>query len=232
TTNPLVNLEGVFALRGQVGTSNVRGAMMALTNNSGVIEAWTWGPSGFLGNGTGVASRTHAVRMTLPAAPVLGAVPKMIGVTGQNNNAGNSYFVLFDSGHLFALGYNAQRQLGDFTTTTQTSWVPVLKPSTTGANPANTPNGAFTDVKYISVQEHDSGGTGGAAAALITQGGVLYVWGSNNGRMIGRIQTAAGRVADGCSDTSNNICHPGIPEAFLPSAHFAKLVEVGGHTTV
>ena len=227
TTNPLVPLQNVFALRGQRGNAAGRGAMMALTNTGGVVEAWTWGPATFLGDGSAVASRPHAVRMTLPAAPVAGAVPKMIGVTGRDTNNTNSYFVLFDSGHLYSLGNNSQRQLGDFTTTERTSWVAVERPT---PGDSNVSAGPFTDVKFISVQEHDiGGGNGGAAAALITDGGVLYTWGSNEGRMIGRIQGAAS-VANGCPAT--NICNPGIPEAFLPSTHFAKLVEVGGHTTV
>ncbi|MCX7557062.1 GEVED domain-containing protein, partial [Xanthomonadaceae bacterium JHOS43] len=240
TTNPLVPLQNVFALRGQRGTAAGSGAMMALTNTGGVVEAWTWGPATFLGDGSAVASRPHAVRMTLPAAPVPGAVPKMIGVTGQSGANTNSYFVLFDSGHLFSMGSNVQRQLGDFTTITRTSWVAVERPA---VGDSNVSAGAFTDVKFISVQEHDiGGGNGGAAAALITDGGVLYTWGSNSGRMIGRKHgpgyAAADALADGCTPNSGagtppiRACHPGIPEGFLPGSHFAKLVEVGGHTTV
>ena len=257
-------LTSVVALRGQV-SSDTRGAFMALTSDG---RAWTWGRQTLLGDGTVATDRGFATEMLLPHqadfallganeaalhATVQNSAPKMIGVTGatiRNTARINSYFVLYENGRLFSMGANDERQLGDFTTTNRTTWVAVLKPS---AGDANVHDGAFDNVRTISVQEHDRAqtGAGGPAAALITNGGVLYTWGTNNGRMIGRKHgnnpsannpttpspagpafTSAETLADGCTTNAARACHPGIPQGFLPGSHFAKLVEVGGHTTV
>ena len=198
-TNSSTFLSNVIAVRGH-NASSTKGAMMALCYNGVSYSAYTWGPSTYLGGGGATASYNYATAMTLPSG-----TPKMIGVTGGNSAArNNSYFVLMTNGSLYSLGANDVKQLGDFSTTERLSWVNVKQ--TASAN--------FTNVKFISAQEHDAKYP---SAAIITNAGDLYVWGENNGNMLG--------AADG---TYN----PFLPGGFTSGTDVAKFVEVGGHTTV
>lgn len=196
-------LSNIIQVRAQVSSSSI-GAIMALSSNG---KVYTWGPTTYLGDTSSAISRNYASEMTLPSEFSSSNVPKMIGVTGGDiTNTKNSYFLLSNSGSLYALGYNNNRQLGDFSTTERKSWVNVQK--TAGVN--------FTDVEFISAQEHSANYP---AAALITKTGVLYSWGTNNGFMIGRP-----------SDTTNY--DPGIPNGFTQGVDKAITTEMGGHTLV
>ncbi len=210
-TSAGVDLTNVTEIRGQLADGTTS-AIMALTSTG---LAYTWGTSTYLGNGTASAARNYATQMTLPAEFTSSNKPKMIGVTGGTNSSvvSNSYFVLSNSGALYALGDNHAKQLGDFTTTERTSWVNVKSAISTN----------FTNVNFISVQEH----TGKmASAALITKTGVLYSWGDNDGNMIGR-------TSDGTSTGSAGTTYdPGNPVGFVVGVDKALFTEMGGHTLV
>jgi gliding motility-associated-like protein len=204
-TSAGVSLANVDAIRGQVadGTHN---ALMALTT-SGTI--YTWGASTFLGDGSAVSSnRTYATSMSLPTG-VTGADVKMIGVNGGNNtttSTNNTYYLLSNQGYLYALGENNNKQVGDYTTTTRTSWV----------NVKTSPSTNMSGITTFSVQEHDAAYS---AAVAVTTAGDLYTWGENQRNMLG--QTNAAQNYD-----------PSIPATFNQGADRALFAEVGGHTLV
>lgn len=203
-------LTGVIGLRGHV-QSSAYGAMMALTSNGNV---YAWGANVYLGSGASAADKTKAALVNLStaaAAAGTGAKPKMIGVTG-GQSANNAFFVLYDSGHLFAMGANNLKQLGDRTTTERKDWVSVKRPD----------GSAFDDVRFISVQEHDTGSSsGGPAGVLITNTNGLYTWGRNdNYDMLDQPSCKGGT------------CDPGIPVHFTANSHQARYAEMGGHTMV
>ncbi|MFM1915080.1 MAG: hypothetical protein RLZZ531_749, partial [Bacteroidota bacterium] len=201
--NSTTNLTNVIAVRGQI-TSATKGAFMALTNNNGTYGIYTWGLSTYLGDGSAVGtSLNYATAMTMPAS----ITPKMIAVTGGSSVArNNSYFVLATNGQLFALGSNDMKQLGDFTTTERKSWVNVKQNATTN----------FNNINFISAQEHDAKFP---AAGAITSSGDLYLWGQNGGNMLGAV------TADASYD-------PFLPGGFTSGVDVAKIVEIGGHTSV
>jgi len=204
-TSAGVSLANVDAIRGQVadGTHN---ALMAVTT-SGAI--YTWGASTFLGDGSAVSSnRTYATSMSLPTG-VTGADVKMIGVNGGNNtttSTNNTYYLLSNQGYLYALGENNNKQVGDYTTTTRTSWV----------NVKTSPSTNMSGITTFSVQEHDAAYS---AAVAVTTTGDLYTWGENQRNMLG--QTNAAQNYD-----------PSIPATFNQGADRALFAEVGGHTLV
>ena len=193
-------LTGVTAVRGQV-TSTTASALMALTSNG---DIYVWGNSIYLGDGNSNSAKNYATKMTLPGEFSASNIPKMIGVTGGvkgSTGVLNSFYILNNNGNLWALGYNTQKQLGDFTTTTRTSWVQVKKTNTTGD---------YLKATFISTNEH---GNYYPAVAAITTNGELYDWGEENGSDLGR--------AAGAND-------PGIPAG--ASGFTVVNAEVGGHT--
>jgi gliding motility-associated-like protein len=215
--NSSTDLTNVVAVRGQVA-DNLTSAMMAVTSDG---NAYTWGSTTFLGNGTAVTSKNYATLMTLPSEFSSSNKPKMIGVTGaQTGTTVNTLFVLSNSGALYALGDNSLKQCGDFTTTSRTSWVNVKRDASTN----------FTNINFISTQEH----TGKlAAVAAITTTGDLYTWGQNDGNMIGR---TSDNTLTGAVGTTYD---PGFPindaahgMGYQSGRDKALSVEVGGHTTV
>jgi alpha-tubulin suppressor-like RCC1 family protein len=184
-------LTGVVAVRG------VANRLMALKNDGTV---WTWGSGVYLGNGTANnASFSRATQMTLPPGEP-GAI-KMIGMTSAA-----SHYVLYENGHLYSLGANTARTLGDFTTIAQLSWVQPLYAA--GGAPMN-------DILWISPNEHDPLY---AAINVINSAYQVYNWGTNNNGSIGR---------------GSNITNvdPGIPEG-LTIADKVLMVETGGHTSM
>jgi gliding motility-associated-like protein len=200
-----VDLIGVTAVRGEVSTGSLNG-LMAL-NSTG--QAYAWGSSIYLGNATASTSKNYATLMTLPAEFSSSNVPKMIGVTGGINNDNttkNTFYVLSNTGSLYALGANNLKQCGDFTTTERTSWVNVKKTSTA----------VFTNVSTFSVQEHDSRTP---AVAAVTANGDLYTWGEQERNMLGR-------------SPANDTFDPGMPTSFTPGTDIALFTELGGHTMV
>jgi large repetitive protein len=203
-TSSGVNLTNVDAIRGQVadGTHN---ALMAVTT-SGAI--YTWGASTFLGNATAVASKSYATTMTLPTG-VLAADVKMIGVTGgsgNNTSRNNTYYLLSNQGYLYAMGENNKKQVGDYTTTVQTSWVNVKQDASTN----------MSGISTFSVQEHDANYS---AASAVTVSGNIYTWGENQRNMLGQPNAATNY-------------DPAIPSTFNQGADKALFAEIGGHTLV
>ena len=198
-------LSGVTAVRGQVSSGSY-GAVMALTSTG---QVYTWGNSVYLGDANNSSSKNYATLMTLPAEFSSSNIPKMIGVTGGvkgSSTVKNTFYLVSNLGSLYALGNNAKKQCGTFNTTEQKSWVKAKVNSTT----------EFTNVSYISVQEHDASYPGIAA---ITSTGNLYTWGENDGMMLGRA-------------TDGSTYDPGFPGGFTSGTDKAVSVEVGGHTLV
>ncbi len=208
-----VNLQQVTAVRGQVSSSSYN-AFIALTASG---KLYTWGNSSYLGNSSAVTARNYATEMTLPTG--FSGTIKMIGITGgiaqsSYTTTKNTYYLLDESGKLYSLGDNSQRQCGDFTTTERTSWVRVQKSATSGDY--------FTNINYISAQEHNSSYPGIAA---INTSGQLYTWGNNSSGMLSRTSDNT----PGGSATSVVSYDPGIAVGFSGVAISA---EVGGHTMV
>jgi alpha-tubulin suppressor-like RCC1 family protein len=193
-------LTGIVAVRGY---SN---RLVALRNDN---TLYTWGFNVWLGNGTAIIfSAPRAVQMTLPAGEAGNAI-KMIGMTGNSGAA--TYFVLYENGHLYGLGNNAQRQVGDWTVTNRNTWVQPRYP-----NAAGTAAGAvMNDILWVSPQEHNSGI---GSTNVVNSAYQVYNWGSNSGYMLGRPL-----------DDNVTYYNPGIPASFAPKVLAA---ETGGHTTM
>lgn len=203
--NSTTALTNIIALRGQV-SSDTKGGFMALTYDGTNYKAFTWGMSVYKGDGSALTSFNYATQMSLPT----GITPKMIAITGgtkTGSSGDNSFFVLSTSGDLYSLGKNDKKQLGDFTAIDKLSWVNVKK--TASLN--------MTNVKFISAQEHDSGFP---ACGAITTTGDLYLWGQNGGNMLGS------------GPTADNALDPFLPGGFVSGTDIAKVLEIGGHTTV
>ncbi|MCH5718595.1 hypothetical protein [Niabella hibiscisoli] len=184
-------LTGVVAVRGSLGR------LMALKSDNTV---WTWGTSVYPGGGGAAAQATRAVQMVLPAGEA-GNPIKMIGANVA------SHYVLYENGHLYTLGFNNLRQLGDWgnTTTARLNWVQPRYTSAAGP--------VMNDILWISPNEH----IGNNAAINVINGAYqVYSWGSNSGLMIGR-------PVDGTS------YDPGIPAGISPTVFS---VETGGHTSM
>jgi hypothetical protein len=205
-------LTNVVAVRGQV--SNITyNAFMAQTS-AGLV--YTWGNSTYLGNGTAVVARTVATLMTLPSESGSQIIPRMIGVTGGIGTTAtttNTYFALSNSGNLYALGHNSQKQCGDFTTTERTSWVQVKKSVTAGDY--------LTNVNFITTQEHNSSFP---AVAAVTSTGTMYTWGNNSSGMLARSDNGA--VGGNLTTTTWD---PGLTAGI---SGIVISAEMGGHTLV
>lgn len=226
------NLTGVVAVRGNATT------LMALTNNN---KIYTWGEQTLLGteNTSNTSARSYATEMALPET---GNV-KMIGATTRaaGSNA-TTYYVLFTNGHLWAMGNNQNRQLGDWGTTASPSssgrrWVQPRYPQS-GSNSndvGGSAGSAMEDIVWISPSEHDRQN---AVINVINRGGRLWNFGTNAGIMLGRTPSST-------SYSSNiNPLNPGQPFATaapnVPTAHnnfdplnsMVLAVETGGHTTM
>ncbi len=214
--NSSTYLTGVTSIRGEVtGTGN--GALMATTTSGNV---YVWGPSVYMGDGTYATAKNYATQMTLPSEFNSTNKPYMIGVTGGTSTTytsgggaiapstkdTNSFYVLSASGTLYSLGYNADKQLGDFTTVTRTTWVHAKKTATQN----------FTDVNYFSVQEADN--TFPAVAVVSDSANILFCWGYSSYNMLGT-----------SVDSSTN---PHVAEGFAPGGDIALFPEMGGHTLV
>ena len=204
-------LTNVTQLRGNVGGTS-KGAFIALTSTGAV---YTWGTSIYLGDGSALATtNTYAVQMTVPSEFSSSNLPKMIGLTGGSSKNPTYYLLSGSSNKLYALGDNTLKQLGNFTSNTESlSWVNSKVNSTTD----------FTDVDFITVQEHTSANP---AVAAITKTGKIYTWGSNSSSMIGRTDNGTSSGVIGAS------YDPGMPISFDPLNDVAISAELGGHTLV
>ncbi len=202
--NPTTYLSGVKAVRGQSSSANYN-AFVAETNDG---KLYTWGNSTFLGDGSGAAYRSYATEMTLPADVKAKGI-KMIGVTGgiTGGSSYNTYYVLSNSGNLYAMGDNKNYQCGDFSRDLlHLDWVQAKKSSAT--------NDFLTNVIFVTVQEHSNSVP---AASAITKSGDLYSWGYNARNMLGR------PVENGSYD-------PGLAGGYNQGVDKALFAEMGGHT--
>jgi large repetitive protein len=187
------DLSNVISVRGN------RNTLFALKSDG---TLWTWGAETYLGDNTPAASRTRATPMTLPSGNPI----KMIGVTRNDGGSAASYYVLNADGNLYAMGNNAQRQLGDWTTSERRTWEQPRYSSAAGP--------VMSDIHWISPNEHDSRY---AAINIINSDSTNYNWGDANGQMLGR----------GGTGTFN----PGIPNG-INALDKILAVETGGHTSM
>lgn len=197
-------LTGVKAVRGQVGNTNIN-ALIAETNGG---KVYTWGRTTFLGDGSGVAYRSYATEMTLPDDVKTKGI-RMIGLTGGvvGGSSYNTYYVLSNSGNLYAMGDNKNYQCGAFTRDlVHLNWVQAKKSAAA--------NDFLTDVIFVTVQEHSNSVP---AAAAITKVGDFYSWGYNARNMLGR------PIENGSYD-------PGLAGGFIQGTDKALFAEMGGHT--
>ena len=197
-------LTGVKAVRGQVGNTNIN-ALIAETNDG---KVYTWGRTTFLGDGSGVAYRSYATEMTLPNDVKTKGI-RMIGLTGGvvGGSSYNTYYVLSNSGNLYAMGDNKNYQCGAFTRDlVHLNWVQAKKSAAA--------NDFLTDVIFVTVQEHSNSVP---AAAAITKVGDFYSWGYNARNMLGR------PIENGSYD-------PGLAGGFIQGTDKALFAEMGGHT--
>lgn len=198
-TDATNSLDNVVALRG-----NGRMNFMALTGTGAV---YTWGQSTYLGDNNTYAVRNYATQMTLPS----GITPKMIGMTASDVINTSTYYVLATNGSLYALGFNGQRQLGDFATTNSNEWVQVKRSAAA--------NDYLDNVVWISPNEHDMGYTNTGAISVLTTDAKLYAWGGNNRQMLG-------------GGTSNASINPTTNLGGLTNTDSIIAVETGGHTSI
>ena len=202
--NATTYLSGVKNVRGQVAGTNYN-ALIAETNDG---KLYTWGNSTLLGDGTGASFRSYATEMTLPA-DVKSKGIKMFGVTGGiiGGSSMNTYYVLSNSGNLYAMGDNKNYQCGAFTRDlVHLTWVQAQKSAA--------PNDFLTNVIFVTVQEHSNSVP---AASAITKAGDLYSWGYNARNMLGR-------------PIENASYDPGLAGGFNQGTDKALFAEMGGHT--
>ena len=202
--NATTYLTDVKNVRGQSASANYN-AFVAETNDG---KMYTWGASTFLGDGTGAAYRSYATEMTLPADVKTKGI-KMIGVTGgiTGGSSYNTYYVLSNSGNLYAMGDNKNYQCGAFTRDlVHLTWVQAQKSASA--------NDFLTNVIFVTVQEHSNSVP---AASAITKAGDLYSWGYNARNMLGR-------------PVENASYDPGLAGGFNQGTDKALFAEMGGHT--
>jgi gliding motility-associated-like protein len=202
--NASTYLSGVKAVRGQSSSSSYN-AFVAETNDG---KLYTWGNSTFLGDGSVAAYRPYATEMNLPADVKTKGI-KMIGVTGgvTGGSSYNTYYVLSNSGNLYAMGDNKNYQCGDFSRElVHLDWVQAKKSAAA--------NDFLTNVIFVTVQEHSNSVP---AASAITKAGDLYSWGYNARNMLGR------PIENGSYD-------PGLAGGFNQGVDKALFAEMGGHT--
>jgi gliding motility-associated-like protein len=202
--NATTYLTGVKAVRGHVGNTNIN-ALIAETNDG---KVYTWGRTTLLGDGSDVAYRSYATEMNLPDDVKTKGI-RMIGLTGgvMGGSSFNTYYILSNSGNLYAMGDNKNYQCGAFTRDlVHLNWVQAKKSAAA--------NDFLTDVIFVTVQEHSNSVP---AAAAITKVGDFYSWGYNARNMLGR-------------PIENASYDPGLAGGFSQGTDKALFAEMGGHT--
>lgn len=211
TWSRVIKTDGSF-LTGIVATRGTATSLIALDASGGL---WSWGSESWDGVG-GIALRNRATPLAAPAG-ASGSI-KMIGANhtaySTQNPAiqGTTYYLLYTSGSVYALGDNQYGQLGNWTTTSSNTWVQPRYTSASGP--------VINDVVWISPNEHDRGI---AAINVLTSNKMVYNWGSEGGNMLGRGTSSGPSV--------NN---PDVPGNFQPGYSNTNIisVETGGHTTM
>jgi len=187
------------------GNPPLTNVVAARTSNLAVIalstanQLYTWGSDTRLANND--FSNVHN-RAKLMTHPNVAKTIKMFQVL-----EGPSFHVLMSDGNLYAVGSNSIRQLGNWTTTSSRVWLQPRYNSATGP--------VMNNIQWISGNENDYFYP---AMNVLTTGGTLYCWGSNNGLMIGR-------------DNDFTNYDPGIPNNLSSSDEIIG-VETGGHTSM
>lgn len=163
-----------------VATRGAWGMCFALTGSG---ELYTWGSTTWLGTGaaeTGAQNRSRATLMTLPPADAADGPIKMIGVAGDDVVT-PTYYVLYQSGKLFAMGENLSRARGTFETAPVRNgqWLVPFYPS--ASNP-NAPGPLMTDIAWISPTRDPAY----PSVSVINQSGRLYNFGEEVYGNLGR----------------------------------------------
>jgi len=170
---------------------------------------YTWGARVF----NGLNNPTFSTRATTIIKPtsITNELPKMIGVTSINTTetpdgqvTATAYFVLTQSGDLYAEGDGYSGVLGNGSTNNKLTWGKVKKNSTED----------LANVIFISVQEHDATLL---SACAITADNNLWYWGQND-------------YSDPFRTTFST--YPVIPPGFSANVDKANYTENGGHTLV
>lgn len=192
------------------------GGFALLENNTFI----SWGAKKYDGNGNVETSGNSKFKSSasVVSSPLSGSEkPIEIAVTGGGRDTSGkassiiSYFVLGDSGKVYALGGNRDGQLGNGTIDDQHKWDTVKVNS----------KEELTDVIKISGSDNT---TYEGAIGAINKYGKLFLWGKNGSYMLGQPTSDAA------------IMYASVPEGFLGAK--GKLVlkavylEVGGHTSM
>ena len=171
---------------------------------------YTWGGRVYNGS-SGAINSNRPVTIVKPTS-ITTELPKMIGVTSVNTDEtpGNqiiqatAYFVLTESGDLYAEGDGYGGILGNGSTSNKLTWAKVKKSSTED----------LSKIIFISAQEHDA--TLLSVCAITADNTLLY-WGKND--------YSNPNVA-----TYSN--YPVVPPGFIEGVDVANYAEKGGHTLV
>lgn len=216
TGNVYVRGSGSSALLGDGSTSNNNAWHQAAISNVVQLKAvnggffaitsagtwYTWGPRTYLGNSTGVASRSTPVAMTAAFA----GIPAMIALT--NNASGISYYALNPSDRkVYVLGENVNGRLGIGNTTDRSAWTAVRNATNTGD---------LAPVRYITATENSADHNGVAA---IMADSSLYFWGENDDAQLSTALAASQLL-------------PKVPGGFTTGTDKATFVVMSGHYSI
>lgn len=210
------NLEKVVVMR---GTPN---ALFALTEDG---KLYTWGTKTYLGNNTGQSDRLFATEMSTNGLP--GSISiKMIGMTRASSGSVTTtqnlqtYYLLANSGKLYAMGDNSNKQLGDGTITASNIWKEVTASNTIDGNTYNLGG----NITWISPNEH-SNYTNSATINILTTDNKQWAWGANSGNMIGQASSSSYYDPVYMPGNSNKLDGLSLTDEVVA-------VETGGHTTI
>ncbi|HRP89336.1 MAG TPA: T9SS type A sorting domain-containing protein [Edaphocola sp.] len=219
-TNSTTDLTNIVAIR---GTTDV---LFALSSTQSGSHLYTWGKRNYLGDGTSFQNLFYATSMN--ALPN-GEIPKMIDMSYGSDRLTsdwatfdygriNTYHVLSTAGHVYSLGSNMQKQIGDgssqFTVYEKTSWT---QPVSLVSN---------KNIVWISASGRDATPHYGAAINALSDDGKLYAWGSNASGMINGNFPPAITGIDG--DAIDPVEQPGG----LSPTDKILAVATGGHTSM